>query len=189
MAFSEKLKSDVRRQAAFRCCRCQDIGVEIHHIIPQAVGGSDEEDNAAPLCAKCHGDFGDNPAKRKEIREMRDWWYERVSVKFSGSDPKFFAMEGKLDELLLKQEQSSSDLEMIKQILSSYASNLIGEIDSNNARSVASSIVNIEKKPFMAGSPCQMSGQDCPACSDGVMDIDASQSGVECNKCRLFIPA
>lgn len=42
---------------------------------------------------------------------------------------------------------------------------------------------------FVPGSPCQMSGQQCPSCGVGVMDVDESQSGVECKKCGLFIPA
>lgn len=42
---------------------------------------------------------------------------------------------------------------------------------------------------FVPGSPCQMSGQKCPSCADGVMDVAANETGVECNKCGLFIPA
>src|SRR5437016_1760860 len=42
---------------------------------PQAQGGSDDIDNAAPLCQNCHARFGANPEKRTEIRLMRDWWY------------------------------------------------------------------------------------------------------------------
>lgn len=42
---------------------------------------------------------------------------------------------------------------------------------------------------FIAGSPCQMSGQKCPGCKEGVMDIDSSGTGVECGACGLFIPA
>ena len=58
---------------------CQERGVEIHHIVPQASGGKDTEDNAAPLCPNCHSKYGANPEKRKIIREMRDSWYERCS--------------------------------------------------------------------------------------------------------------
>ncbi|MGO9371071.1 MAG: HNH endonuclease [Syntrophobacteraceae bacterium] len=47
--------------------------MEIHHIVPEPQGGPGTIDNAAPLCAKHHADFGDNPHKRKVIREMRDW--------------------------------------------------------------------------------------------------------------------
>ncbi|MEQ1661672.1 MAG: Fic family protein [Thiobacillus sp.] len=42
---------------------------------------------------------------------------------------------------------------------------------------------------FVAGSPCQMSGQQCPACKEGVMDTDISGTGVKCSSCGLFIPA
>lgn len=42
---------------------------------------------------------------------------------------------------------------------------------------------------FIAGSPCQMSGQPCPNCNEGVMEIDASNTGVECGDCGLSIPA
>lgn len=74
--FSEKTKQMVREKAHFRCCRCQHVSIEVHHIIPQEHHGKDDFDNAAPLCANCHTDFGDNPEKRKEIRQMRDWWYK-----------------------------------------------------------------------------------------------------------------
>lgn len=41
---------------------------------------------------------------------------------------------------------------------------------------------------FIAGSPCQMSGQQCPGCREGVMNIDSSGTGVACTSCGLFIP-
>jgi len=50
--------------------------VEVHHIIPESEGGSDTEENAAPLCPSCHETYGANPQKRKFIREARDIWYE-----------------------------------------------------------------------------------------------------------------
>lgn len=99
MPFPEPLKLELRRRAAFRCCRCQVIGVEIHHIVPEAQGGASSLENAAPLCAKCHADFGDNTQKRKEIREMRDWWYQRVETQFGGSNPQYQGLEEKLDIL------------------------------------------------------------------------------------------
>jgi len=42
---------------------------------------------------------------------------------------------------------------------------------------------------FIAGSPCQMSGQMCPSCRQGVMDITKDGEGVECLSCHLYIPA
>lgn len=77
MPFPESLKVKIRKRAQFRCCICKSFGVEIHHIVPQAEGGADTEDNAAPLCPSCHGAHGANPQRRKQIREARDAWYER----------------------------------------------------------------------------------------------------------------
>ncbi len=73
MDFTEQVKKEVKERAAFRCCRCQQIGIHVHHIIPQENGGSSDMDNAAPLCPNCHDYFGANPQKRKEITQMRDW--------------------------------------------------------------------------------------------------------------------
>ncbi|KOP65560.1 HNH endonuclease [Bacillus sp. FJAT-18019] len=84
MAFSEKVKLEAKKKACFRCVICQKPFVEIHHIIPQADGGSDTIDNAAPLCASCHDLFGGNPEKRKQIREMRDHWFDMMEKRLNG---------------------------------------------------------------------------------------------------------
>ena len=76
MAFSESTKKRVRERAKLRCCICREMGVEIHHIVPSAQGGSDDEDNAAPLCPNHHDSLGSNPDKRKFIRDARDLWYQ-----------------------------------------------------------------------------------------------------------------
>jgi hypothetical protein len=79
------------------------VFVEIHHILPQAEGGSDEEDNAAPLCASCHETYGANPTKRKFIREARDWWYETCAKRYApGSDALADVVEAVLREELAK---------------------------------------------------------------------------------------
>jgi hypothetical protein len=110
MPFSQALKDQVKKGAAFRCCRCHEIGIDIHHIVPQAQGGSDDIDNAAPLCQNCHARFGANPEKRTEIRLMRDWWYVVVREKYHGDQSAF----AKLNETLLKIQahQESSQAEM-----------------------------------------------------------------------------
>ncbi len=112
MPFSPALKDQIRKMAAFRCCRCHEIGIDIHHIVPQAKGGTDDIDNAAPLCQNCHDRYGANPEKRKEIRQMRDWWYEVVREKYHGDQSGF----EKLNETLLKiqRTQESNQAEMDK---------------------------------------------------------------------------
>ena len=86
MAFSESVRNKVKEKSAFRCCRCHEIGIEVHHIVPSSKGGSDNIDNAAPLCPNCHSGFGENSIKRKEITQMRDWWYEVVAEKWPTPD-------------------------------------------------------------------------------------------------------
>jgi hypothetical protein len=111
MPFSQTLKDQVKKMAAFRCCRCHEIGIDIHHIVPQAKGGSDDIDNAAPLCQNCHERFGANPEKRKEIRQMRDWWYDVVKEKYYGDQS---AVE-KLNETLVKFQHSTlSEMEKLR---------------------------------------------------------------------------
>jgi SOS-response transcriptional repressor LexA len=86
MAFSEQIRLEVRRKSAFCCCRCHEIGIDVHHIVPQSLGGSDDIENAAPLCQNCHDRFGDSVQKRKEITQMRDWWYTVIEEKYGTSE-------------------------------------------------------------------------------------------------------
>lgn len=77
MPFPESVKLDAKRRANFRCVVCQQPWVEVHHIEPEAEGGPDTIENAAPLCAGCHHQYGGNPELRKQLREMRDHWWAR----------------------------------------------------------------------------------------------------------------
>lgn len=120
MAFDEVLKKKVRKKAAFRCCRCQEIGVEVHHIIPQKEDGPDTEDNAAPLCPSCHTLVGDNPKKRKEIREMRDWWYEEAEKMFSARSTHIQQLEEKVDQALVEVRAGTQEISKLKQVLISF---------------------------------------------------------------------
>ena len=48
---------------------------------------------------------------------------------------------------------------------------------------------NIETESFIAGSPFQMTGQKCPGCKEGVLDVSPTEDGVFCEKCGLFLPS
>ena len=37
-------------------CKCKE-GLHIHHIFPEALGGTEELDNLVPLCNECHMDY------------------------------------------------------------------------------------------------------------------------------------
>ncbi|WP_299431622.1 HNH endonuclease signature motif containing protein [uncultured Aquimarina sp.] len=99
MAFSEKIKYEIRKKALHRCCICHNIGVEIHHIIPQAENGPDTFKNGAPLCPSCHETYGANPTKRKFIREARDIWYEICENRYTHSEKRLDNIEDSLSEL------------------------------------------------------------------------------------------
>jgi len=100
MAFPEGMKREVRVRAHFRCCKCEQGPIEVHHIVLESEGGPDTIDNAAPLCPSCHRWFGDNPVLRKAITEMRDAWYERCRAK----DEAGIIKMAEINEALLKQE-------------------------------------------------------------------------------------
>lgn len=78
MAFSENLKKEVRMKSDGRCVICHRPFVDIHHIKPQKENGPDTIDNAVALCSYCHNIFGDNPTLRKQLKELRDLWYQTV---------------------------------------------------------------------------------------------------------------
>ena len=56
LAFSEELKKQVRKEQKGICADCggKPKKLQIHHIIPQSMGGSDTRDNAVGLCPECH---------------------------------------------------------------------------------------------------------------------------------------
>lgn len=57
-----------------------------------------------PLCASCHDKFGDNPKKRKWIRQNRDFWYE-MCHKTSPPDPQLIReMRELINPLATKQD-------------------------------------------------------------------------------------
>jgi len=132
MAFSEQLKLRVKRRSAFRCCRCHEIGIEVHHIVPQGEGGPDTEDNAAPLCPNCHTWFGANPEKRKEIRQMREWWYEVCTTKYSGINEEALK---KLDDLIAevrRQGASEEERQRALQQIQTALGQLVDESQKKN---------------------------------------------------------
>lgn len=163
MPFSEHQKRKVKEMASFRCCRCQIIGVEVHHIIPEADGGPDNIDNAAPLCPSCHSYFGDNHRKRKEITRMRDWWYEQVEKKYSGPTVEMLEdINSKLENI----DAQTSALPDLKNILKTLANQTIDTMTPDTAVVAASGIVN-------ASSTAQIS--------------DGAHTNVICGNCNEII--
>lgn len=89
MGFSPETRIRTLVAAARHCCVChryKGVKVEVHHIVHQNQGGSDNFDNAIALCFDCHADAGHyNPKHPRgtrfspaELRTHRDAWYEIV---------------------------------------------------------------------------------------------------------------
>jgi hypothetical protein len=135
MPFSDSTKVEAKRRAHFSCVICHRPFVEVHHIIPQASGGGDELDNAAALCAYCHDLFGANPDKRKQIREMRDLWYELCETRFRGFSELTLAKE--IEEMRRRQQEQGAMISEMKALFERYYS------QRGNAMAAASTATDV----------------------------------------------
>lgn len=54
MAVTKKVRDELLVEAQHRCTICSERCFDIHHIVEQADGGSDETDNLIVLCPNCH---------------------------------------------------------------------------------------------------------------------------------------
>ena len=79
MAISEQVRARVRAQAQNRCGYCRSLEMyvlgilEIEHIIPKAIGGSDEEENLWLACSLCNNYKGTqtdafDPVTQKHVK-------------------------------------------------------------------------------------------------------------------------
>ena len=108
MPFRETIKQKVKERAHYKCCLCRkNLVSDVHHIVPESKGGSNTEDNAAPLCANCHDLYGGNPDKRKFIKQNRDFWYDQCEK----SSPPDIEMIRKIHEHLHKEVVTKADLD------------------------------------------------------------------------------
>lgn len=112
MPFSESVKQEVRRRSHFRCCLCHSLGVEVHHLEPQADSGSDESENAAALCPSCHETYGANPTKRRFLREARDLWYELCEKRYASDGAKIDAIHSLMSTAATKQDLAAAVLSL-----------------------------------------------------------------------------
>ena len=89
MAFSEETRIKALVFCGRRCCICHKFcgnNMEIHHIKAKADGGSDDFENAIPLCFDCHAEvrqYDSNHPKgikftEKELIIHRDNWYKKM---------------------------------------------------------------------------------------------------------------
>ena len=166
MDFTEQTKKEVREKSAFRCCRCQKISIEVHHVIPE---DGNDINNAAPLCPNCHDDFGENPIKRKGITQMRDWWYEQVKKQFPDNRQldRLEDISIKLDKL----QQNQINLDVFKKELKEFANETINNMTLGTAVTTTSGIANASISSSVSPSK----------------PINEIHSNVVCRKCGTSI--
>jgi 5-methylcytosine-specific restriction endonuclease McrA len=141
MPFTEAVKLEAKQKAHFACVVCRQPFVEVHHILPQANGGSNDLDNAAPLCASCHDLFGGNPDKRKQIREMRDLWYELCATRFKDSPS--IQLNKNIDEIKTVQSEHGAMLSGIKGLLENFYTAQTAQISTAITSSQVSSVSGV----------------------------------------------
>ncbi|HUV03308.1 MAG TPA: HNH endonuclease [Desulfobacteria bacterium] len=178
MSFPNPVKQEARKKAAFQCCICKksDLSLEVHHIIPEGQGGSDDLDNAVLLCSSCHSNYGANPEKRTMIREMRDFWYETVEKMYT---PASISM---ITDLYMKVDQIQQDQSMKVDQIQQDQSNMsadVSELRGKLKEFVNHSIDELEITPGTAISTVSR-----------FVNASASQSPDCCEECgfRFVIP-
>jgi len=87
MPFDPLVKTAMFIRCNRHCCLCHKqcgINIEAAHIIDEAAGGSNEENNGIPLCFDCHQEIGSyndkhprgNKFRPEELRARRDQVYK-----------------------------------------------------------------------------------------------------------------
>lgn len=137
--FSENVKLEARKRAAFKCCLCRDVGDEVHHLKPRAQGGSNDIDNAILLCVRCHDRYGSRPEKRKFLTQARDAWYEVVRDMYS---PEGLTTAEQLQDMATKH-----DITGLAKMLAELAEQVrvglvVGSTSPQQAANVASTMIS-----------------------------------------------
>jgi hypothetical protein len=135
--FPPAVKAEARRLAAFKCCYCRDeMGDDVHHLVPMAEGGPGELANAILLCVMCHDRFGHRADKRSQLRQAREDWYEIVRVKYSTADIDKLANVATKDDVRQLGVEIKSLIEIVLGDIQH------GRMNYQDAANVASSLVS-----------------------------------------------
>ena len=90
MPFPQEVKIKVMVACGRSCVICHKFcgnNMEVHHIVAESDGGSNDFDNAIPLCFDCHAEVRQyDPTHPKGIRftkeelvQHRNNWYKKIS--------------------------------------------------------------------------------------------------------------
>lgn len=90
MTFNDEVRLQALLWSDRHCCFCKKpcgTNIEIHHLVPESKGGTNDQDNAIPLCFDCHSDvmrYNDdhpkgNKYKPSELKARREQVYEEFT--------------------------------------------------------------------------------------------------------------
>jgi hypothetical protein len=90
MPFEQQTRTKILLWCDRHCCLCKKacgVNIEVHHLVPEGSGGSDDIDNAIPLCFDCHSEvtrYNDahprgNKYKIEELKARREQVYEEFT--------------------------------------------------------------------------------------------------------------
>ena len=130
MPFSEKIKEEVRYRSRNCCVICKKFfrPCEVHHILPEALGGPNTIENAVLLCRNHHAEFGHNSEFVDYITKEREKWYEYCERYMPNGDKinqRFEKMEAHIKSL---EEQKTPSIEITKETLTTGIDTLIGNL-------------------------------------------------------------
>src|SRR5919108_4992343 len=91
MPFSARVREEALVKSWRCCCICHAFAgrfMNVHHIVQEADGGSNDLDNAVALCDRCRGEVGHyNPRhpigskySPQEVRRLRDEWWRYIAA-------------------------------------------------------------------------------------------------------------
>lgn len=91
MPFSAEVKAAMFVRCMRHCCLCRKqcgTNIEAAHLIDEADGGSNDEENGIPVCFDCHQEIGayrdrhpkGNKFRLEELRARREKVYELVQA-------------------------------------------------------------------------------------------------------------
>ena len=90
MPFSLKIREEALVACGRHCCLCHKYSgtkMQVHHIKQEAQGGSNDLENAIPLCLDCHAEVQaynpdhpiGTPFSESQLKRLRDNWYTKVA--------------------------------------------------------------------------------------------------------------
>lgn len=69
-----KLRKAIYRRDGYRCALCDDVrGLQVHHIIRRAHGGSNDPANLITLCWRCHAEAHGTIIPERHTYSQNDW--------------------------------------------------------------------------------------------------------------------